>query len=154
MGKTSPNFAKHQGFIGYHKHLDINPIKNEITGIPLMIKLKRYIKSLFLQSIITLCLLSIIAINDLLHGAQFIWLLPTMKSAYIELSYNLYDLIFDPEMTPQLGAIIREVGFYVRILFSFIIAFISIWKRYKYALIIDGVVTLISMLMFIFSALQ
>jgi len=105
------------------------------------------------QGIITFCLLSIVAINDFIHGSQASWLLPAMKSAYVELSRNLYLLIFKPEVTPEVLHLIDYYGFYVRIGFSFVIAFISVWRRYRHAVVLEGIVTLISLLAFVFRAL-
>ncbi len=118
-----------------------------------MKKLNRYFKSLLFQGAVTFVVLSVIAINDLIHGSQASWILPAMKSAYVELSRELYRFIFKPEMTPDLLSLIDFYGFYVRIGLSFLIASISIWRRYRYAVVIEGAVTLLSLLLFVFRVL-
>ncbi len=116
-----------------------------------MIKCHRYLKSILLQAGFTGFFILSLGLIGVLRGENLIYFMGyTAKWFYIQGTFDLLNCILKPTMSEAVFAQLASISLLVRVCISTVIALISMSHKYKYAVIMDLLITLISIFRFVF----
>lgn len=73
---------------------------------------------------------------------------------YFQVTFDLLVCLFKPNMTPELFSLYTIMGLLFRIIVSLLLALASIRGKFRYAIIAEVVVSIISITLFIISSIQ
>lgn len=121
-----------------------------------MTKYRRYFGSLLRQMVVMLLIIGSLSFLGAVMGGDvdFSYFFLTIADMYSQITFNFLIYLFRPALTPELYSQYIVFGILFRIIISLLVALLSIRCKYRYAIIVEIVLILISITLLAIISIQ